>query len=231
MANQPCAAIAGTGQVRCLNVHEYVSMQMMEQHDIDHPASKMAETPEGAEKACAEIMGGDRELHLLGPRTRLAVFCSLGPQMGRGGIKGKQRARLSRPKRHEGMLVLIFVFVMVMVATRRFTEVRLEPLQDEIIRPQHPAAPKSQHVPGHTYVTALLRLRPPDHLHTCGCAMTLCSHEGRRDQGSGVERRSWARALLERFQEWRAHVSQVSVLRGTYQVRSRCLVPPHIPSQ
>lgn len=40
-------------------MHEYVSMQIMAEHDIDIPASKMAETPEDAEKACAEIMGGN----------------------------------------------------------------------------------------------------------------------------------------------------------------------------
>lgn len=36
-------------------------MEIMAAHDIDIPASKMAETPEDAEKACAEIMGGDCE--------------------------------------------------------------------------------------------------------------------------------------------------------------------------
>ena len=34
-------------------------MQIMAEHDIDIPVSKMAETPEEAEKACADIMGGD----------------------------------------------------------------------------------------------------------------------------------------------------------------------------
>lgn len=47
--------------MRRLNVHEYVSMEIMAAHDIDVPASKMAETPEDAEKACADIMGGDGE--------------------------------------------------------------------------------------------------------------------------------------------------------------------------
>lgn len=47
--------------MRRLNVHEYVSLQIMADHDIDVPASKMAETPEDAEKACSEIMNGDGE--------------------------------------------------------------------------------------------------------------------------------------------------------------------------
>lgn len=53
--------MTGQQQVRRLNVHEYVSMQIMAEHDIDIPVSKMAETPEEAEKACADIMGGDGE--------------------------------------------------------------------------------------------------------------------------------------------------------------------------
>ena len=51
--------MTGQQQVRRLNVHEYVSMQIMAEHDIDIPVSKMAETPEEAEKACADIMNGD----------------------------------------------------------------------------------------------------------------------------------------------------------------------------
>lgn len=48
-------------QVRRLNVHEYVSMKIMADHNIDIPVSKMAETPDAAEEACKEIMGGDGE--------------------------------------------------------------------------------------------------------------------------------------------------------------------------
>ncbi|CAB1098404.1 unnamed protein product [Ectocarpus sp. CCAP 1310/34] len=60
LSGKPISAMGGAGQqVRRLNVHEYVSMQIMAEHDIDIPASKMAETPEDAEKACAEIMGGN----------------------------------------------------------------------------------------------------------------------------------------------------------------------------
>lgn len=62
LSGQPLSAPAGAGQqVRRLNVHEYVSMEIMAEHDIDIPASKMAETPEDAEEACAEIMDGDCE--------------------------------------------------------------------------------------------------------------------------------------------------------------------------
>lgn len=63
LSGQPISAarMSGQQQVRRLNVHEYVSMQIMAEHDIDIPVSKMAETPEEAEKACADIMGGDGE--------------------------------------------------------------------------------------------------------------------------------------------------------------------------
>lgn len=62
LSGKPLSAPGGAGhQVRRLNVHEYVSMEIMAAHDIDIPASKMAETPEDAEKACAEIMGGNCE--------------------------------------------------------------------------------------------------------------------------------------------------------------------------
>ncbi|CAN0429456.1 unnamed protein product, partial [Hapterophycus canaliculatus] len=60
LSGQPLSAPAGAGQqVRRLNVHEYVSMEIMAEHDIDIPACKMAETPADAEEACAEIMNGD----------------------------------------------------------------------------------------------------------------------------------------------------------------------------
>lgn len=57
-----------------MNVHEYVSMEIMAAHNIDTPASKMAETPAEAEKACAEIMGGNCELFRL---LRIYFFCSM----------------------------------------------------------------------------------------------------------------------------------------------------------
>lgn len=62
LSGKPLSAAGGAGQqVRRLNVHEYVSMKLMAEHDIDIPASVMAETPEDAEKACAEIMGTEGE--------------------------------------------------------------------------------------------------------------------------------------------------------------------------
>lgn len=62
LSGQPLRVVGGAGQqVRRLNVHEYVSMQIMAEHKIDTPTTKMAETPEDAEKACAAIMGGDCE--------------------------------------------------------------------------------------------------------------------------------------------------------------------------
>lgn len=62
-------------QVRRLNVHEYVSMKIMADHNIDIPASKMAETPEAAEEACKEIMGGDGEATHVRMCSRAFIFC------------------------------------------------------------------------------------------------------------------------------------------------------------
>ncbi|CAM9240095.1 unnamed protein product, partial [Sphacelaria rigidula] len=60
LSGQPLRAVGGAGQqVRRLNVHEYASMKIMAEHNIDTPASVMAETPADAEKACADIMCGD----------------------------------------------------------------------------------------------------------------------------------------------------------------------------
>ncbi|CAM9531926.1 unnamed protein product, partial [Chrysoparadoxa australica] len=46
-------------QARFLNVHEYVAMDLMAQHNILTPASKMAETAADAAKICKEMMGDD----------------------------------------------------------------------------------------------------------------------------------------------------------------------------
>lgn len=62
MSGNPLSATGGAGQqVRRLNVHEYVAMKLMADHNIDIPVSIMADTPEDAEKACAEIMGDGGE--------------------------------------------------------------------------------------------------------------------------------------------------------------------------
>ena len=52
--NRNVAASATTsrlGGVRCLNVHEYISMEIMQSHGIQTPACKVASTPEEAEDA------------------------------------------------------------------------------------------------------------------------------------------------------------------------------------
>ena len=45
-ASRPAAS---AGAVRFLNVHEYISMELMQSHGITTPESHVAETPEEAE--------------------------------------------------------------------------------------------------------------------------------------------------------------------------------------
>lgn len=45
------AAAAAVGAVRNLNLHEYLSMELMKQHGIATPAGFVASTPEEAEHA------------------------------------------------------------------------------------------------------------------------------------------------------------------------------------
>lgn len=49
------AAGASLGAVRHLNVHEYISMEIMQSHGIATPNCKVASTPEEAEEAFLSI--------------------------------------------------------------------------------------------------------------------------------------------------------------------------------
>ena len=49
-AAAPAAApVAAVGAIRCLNVHEYISMEIMKNHGIPTPECFVAKTPEEAE--------------------------------------------------------------------------------------------------------------------------------------------------------------------------------------
>lgn len=80
-------------------------MEIMAAHDIDIPASKMAETPAEAEKACAEIMGGDCEFSraaIIG--TSCGVFCARGMSGGSGDLCARA---CSVVQRHSGVLCTV----------------------------------------------------------------------------------------------------------------------------
>ena len=50
------AVPSSKGAVRCLNVHEYVSMEIMQQHGIATPSCYVASTPEEAEEIYTKKM-------------------------------------------------------------------------------------------------------------------------------------------------------------------------------
>ena len=58
-------ATTRVGAVRFLNVHEYVSMEIMQSHGIQTPACKVASTPEEAE---------DLYLNVLNTRTFFYIY-------------------------------------------------------------------------------------------------------------------------------------------------------------
>jgi hypothetical protein len=49
-------ALPTCGAVRNLNVHEYISMELMESHGIGVPAGRVADTPEEAEDIFNNIL-------------------------------------------------------------------------------------------------------------------------------------------------------------------------------
>ena len=51
---------ANGGAVRCLNVHEYISMEIMQQHGIQTPECYVASTPEEAEEIYMKKMNTGR---------------------------------------------------------------------------------------------------------------------------------------------------------------------------
>ena len=56
LASAPSLPSSSIGAVRYLNVHEYISMELMQSHGIATPISHVAETPEEAENIFRNIM-------------------------------------------------------------------------------------------------------------------------------------------------------------------------------
>ena len=72
-ARRAAPALSTKGAIRCLNVHEYASMEILQQHGIQTPECYVATTPEEAEEIYSKKMNKGELNAVVGTEVRVCI--------------------------------------------------------------------------------------------------------------------------------------------------------------